>query len=128
MTIQSISANLGVADVAASLDFYTSLLDFKQIATVPDTGPFAWAMLQHGSTTIMFQERTSLSDEYALLKDKPSGGFFTLYVSVTGIDAWYDKLKGKANIIIEPHKTFYGAREFSIQDADGYVLTLSENA
>ncbi len=127
MTIQSITANLGVTDIASSTRFYTEQLGFTQIATVPDVAPFAWAMLQHGSVSIMFQEKDSLSEEYKTLGGKPTGGLFTLYLSVTGLDTWYEKLNDTANVIIQPHTTFYGAREFSIQDADGYILTLSEN-
>ncbi len=128
MNIKSITANLGVADVAASIRFYTEQLGFTQIATVPDAAPFAWAMLLHGAASIMLQERGSLTDEYKTLSGKATGGLFTLYISVTGLEAWHEKLKDKAAIIIQPHTTFYGAREFSIQDADGYILTLSENA
>lgn len=127
MTIQAITANLGVADVAASIQFYTRVLGFAKVATVPDDAPFAWAMLQHGNTSVMLQERDNLATEYTPLQGRPSGGMFTLYVSVTGIDAWFERLKGVANVIIQPHTTFYGAREFSIQDADGYILTFSEN-
>ncbi len=128
MNIQAITANLGVADVAASIKFYTEVLGFQKVATVPDGAPFAWAMLQHGNTSVMFQERGNLMDEYSQLRDKPGGGLFTLYVSVTDVAQWAERLTGKATIIIQPHTTFYGATEFSIQDADGYILTFSENA
>src|SRR5688572_9531736 len=100
MNIQSITANLGVADVAASIAFYTTLLDFTQVATVPEAAPYVWAMLQHGSTSIMLQEIGSMADEYAGFKDKPLGGTFALYLSVTDVDAWYEKLKDRAPIIV----------------------------
>lgn len=127
MTIQSINANLGVADVAASVEFYTTLLGFKAIATVPDAAPLAFAMLQLEGVTIMLQEQGSLREEYTSLQGQQAGGLFTLYVSVSGVDAWYEQLNEKTNIIIAPHTTFYGTKEFSLKDPDGYILTFSEH-
>lgn len=127
MHIKAITANLGVQNVAASVAFYTTHLDFKAVATVPDEAPYAWAMLVHGDTALMFQESGSLTEEYVPLRGKPTGGQFTLYLAVEGVQDWYGRLRTVADIILEPHTTFYGAREFSFRDADGYMLTLSES-
>jgi uncharacterized glyoxalase superfamily protein PhnB len=127
MTIQSINANLGVTNVAASVAFYTSLLGFKVTATVPDVAPYAFAMLQLEGVTIMLQEKGSLIEEYQSLQGQQPGGLFTLYVSVSGVDVWYEQLRGKVNIIKAPQTTFYGTKEFALQDLDGYILTFSEH-
>ena len=47
-------------------------------------------------------------------------------MTVTTVTECYERAKAVATIVKEPHKTFYGATEFAIQDNNGYVLTFSE--
>lgn len=128
MEAKSLSPNLMVKNVQQTVDFYQDLLGFKLISSVPSEkgdGSLQWAMVQAGGVTLMFQEEMNLRAEYPTLKTQATGGGFTLYLTVTGVEDVYQRAKLKTTILKEPHKTFYGATEFAIQDNNGCILTLA---
>lgn len=125
MTIQSVTPNLGVKDVNATVDYYKDV-GFELIQSVPAEGKFDWAMISAGDVVLMFQEETSLKTEYPDLQNRPVCGSLTLYVSVSDVSTFYDRLKDNVTIVKEPHKTFYGADEFAIRDLNGYILTIAQ--
>lgn len=130
MEAKSLSPNLMVKNVQQTVDFYHDLLGFTLTASVPNAKgdqTLQWAMVQNQGVTLMFQEETNLKEEYPTLKTQAIGGSFTLYLTVTDADELYQRIKSKTTIVKEPHKTFYGATEFAIQDNNGYILTLAEN-
>ncbi|MDJ1485888.1 VOC family protein [Cytophagaceae bacterium YF14B1] len=131
MEVKSLSPNLMVKNVQATVDFYQKTLGFQVLTTVPHAkveNELQWALLQSGPVTLMFQEEENLKEEYPELVSQKPGGGLTLYMAVRDLSAWYEKVKGTAHIIQEPHQTFYGATEFAIQDPNGYILTLSEHS
>lgn len=128
MEAKSLSPNIMVKNVQQTVDFYHDLLDFTLVTSVPsDKGDpsLQWAMVQNQGVTLMFQEETNLKEEYPALKTHAIGGGFTLYLTVTNVNDLYERAKKVATIIKEPHKTFYGATEFAIQDNNGCILTLA---
>lgn len=128
MTFTSLSPNLMVEDVEASIAFYRDTLGFTVTATVPDAAPFVWASLKAGGVEIMLQERHSLAEELPQFADRPLGGSLTLYIGVDDADALHSAIQDKATIIKAPATTFYGAREFYAQDPSGYILGFSSPA
>lgn len=126
--MQSLSPNLMVADVNATVDFYVNTLGFAKLATVPDSGKLDWAMVQNGTVTFMFQESKNLKTEYPQLEKFHQGGGLTFYINVADVERVFDSLKGKVKMAKDLHKTFYGATEFAIEDNNGYVLTFSQSA
>ena len=127
MVFKNLSPNLAVKDVNKTVAFYTTILGFNCIMTVPEEGQFVWAMVQADGLTIMFQELKNLAEEYSQLEKRSIGGSLTFYITVTDIQKLYDKLKGKVTIAKELHKTFYGATDFAIEDCNGYLLTFSQS-
>ena len=130
MAIQSLSPNLGVKNVDQTVQFYQDLLGFELITSVPakaEKKPLDWALVQSGPVTLMFQQEQNLKTEYKNLDEHAVGGAFTLYFTITDFNAVYEKARTMSTILIEPHKTFYGAMEFALQDPNGYTLTLSES-
>lgn len=124
----SLTPNMMVASVSHSIAFYRDLLGFDVIMSVPHAGEPVWARLQSGGAALMLQERNSLVDEYPDLAQRQTGSGLTLFVEVKGLDALYRRVQGRARIVKEPHVTFYGMREFAIEDPDGSILTLAERA
>ena len=51
-----------------------------------------------------------------------------LYVHTTGIDALYERLRGRVDVVEAPHDTFYGAHELIIRDLNGFWITFGEPA
>lgn len=120
--------NLLVKNVPEAISFYRDLLGFNLVNKYPETGESVWAMLTNGNVHLMLQEQQSATEEYPLFANQKIGGTFTLYFDVTDVQKVYDRVKGKANIAVDMHKTFYGADEFAITDRDGYVLVFAQHA
>jgi len=126
-TLKKITANLMVESVDDTIAFYKNVLGFEVITTVPDAGPFDWAWMKRGDVELMFQSRPSLSGDIPAFTGKEVGGTFGLYINVEGIQSLYDTIKDKVTIVKDMHTTFYGAREFHIQDNSGYLLSFAED-
>lgn len=126
MKLQSLTPNLMVEDVNKTIEFYTDILDFEVLQTVPEEGVLEWAMVCRDDVSLMFQKKESIKGEYPALKDKQGGGALTFYIKMEGLESMYQEIKNDAHIIKEMHKTFYGANEFAIQDPNSFILTFSD--
>ena len=123
--MESISPNFFVRDINQTIAFYKEL-GFSVVMTVPETGNFDWVMMNKGKVNFMFQSFSSIGDDLPQIS-RNDGGSLLLYIQVTGILAFFETLKGKATIVSDLQKTFYGATEFSILDCNGFVLTFAED-
>jgi uncharacterized glyoxalase superfamily protein PhnB len=126
--LKQLTPNLMVDNVNETVDFYQKILGFKLVMSVPQEGVFNWAMVQCGEVSLMFQERKNIIAEYPLLKDTPMGGGLTFYIKVGDVKGLYEKIKKQVNIVVDLHKTFYGAEEFAIGDNNGFILTFAGDA
>ena len=125
--MKSLTPNIMVNDVNKTVDYYHNLLDFELVMSVPEKGNFEWAMMKNGDATIMFQEKGSLAKEIKELQNKPLGATMNLYIQTKNIDALYQKLKQNEKIIKDIDVTFYGTKEFTVEDLNGYILTFAED-
>lgn len=123
--MESVSPNIFVKDIEATLSFYERL-GFVLVASVPEEGDRVWAMMKNGSVTFMFQTFDSLGTELPAVS-RQDGGSLLLYVQVKQIREFHDRIKGEVAVLKGLEKTFYGATEFSILDNNGYVLTFAED-
>jgi uncharacterized glyoxalase superfamily protein PhnB len=127
MTLKSLTPNLMVNDVEETIEYYTDILGFTLLRTVPETGNLDWAMVKKNDVVIMFQSSKSLKHDLPRLKGEKPGGGLTFYIKVDGVAELHDQLfDNGAEIIAELESTFYDTLEFSIVDVNGYVLTFSE--
>lgn len=126
MKLQSLTPNLMVEDVNKTIEFYTDILDFEVLQTVPEEGVLEWAMVRRDDVSLMFQKTESIRDEYPELKGQQSGGALTLYIKVEDLEGLYQEIKDEVNLIKKMHETFYGANEFAIQDPNSFILTFSD--
>lgn len=128
--MESLSPNLFVKDIHATLNFYRTL-GFQLIMSVPGeetgkTNDLVWAMVAKGNVTIMFQTSESLGDDLPAIR-REDGGSLLFYIKLKDIRSYYNELKGKVSILNGLEKTFYGATEFSIVDNNNFVLTFAEH-
>lgn len=125
--MESLSPNVFVRDMHATIDFYEQL-GFQVAMTVPEAGkgPLVWAMMQAGQVTFMFQSFESLGDSLPPVR-RDDGGSLLFYINVKGIRDFFGRIKDKVTILHGLQKTFYGATEFSITDNNQYVLTFAED-
>lgn len=127
-TYQTLSPNIGVKSVQETVSFYTEILGFKLVTSVPSAnGELQWAMLNNGKATFMFQEADNLAAEYPALAERPLLGAITFYIKMKNMHLLYEALQGTRHIAKEMHRTFYGADEYAIFDNNGHILTISED-
>lgn len=128
MEYQTLSPNIGVKSVDETVRFYTRILGFNLITSVPaPDGSLQWAMVANGGATFMFQEMGNLTEEYPQLVNRPESGVLTFYVKMKNMQALYGRLKETDFLAKDMHRTFYGADEFAVFDNNGYILTITED-
>jgi uncharacterized glyoxalase superfamily protein PhnB len=124
--MESLSPNIFVKDINATIEFY-KLLGFELVMSVPEEGPeFVWAMMVKGSVSFMFQTFESLAVELPDIS-RSNGGSLLFYIKLHGIRAFFEEIKDQVTVLKELETTFYGSTEFSIRDVNNYVLTFAED-
>lgn len=125
MPLKVLTPNLMVEDVDAAVAYYRDVLGFALVQSVPEVSPFLWAMVSSGAVALMFEARTSLSQNLPAFAAAPIGATFTLYIDTDDADALYIRVKDRAQVVIAPNTAPYGRREFALIDPHGYVLVFS---
>lgn len=127
MKYQSLVPNMGVKSVNETVKFYTEVLGFKHVISVPDSGELVFAIVNAGDVNLMFQQIDNLKEEYPDLKNKNEAACLTFYVNLQNKDILYEKIKNTVFLIKELHTTPYGAEEFAIRDNNGFIITITED-
>jgi uncharacterized glyoxalase superfamily protein PhnB len=125
--MESLSPNLFVRDMRATLAFYQTL-GFTLSMSVPGESEdeLVWAMVTNGKVTFMFQLFASLGDALPQV-NRTDGGSLIFYINVKRIRDFFEDIRDKVPVLHGLQKTFYGATEFSILDNNNYVLTFAEH-
>jgi len=127
MKFQKLTPNLVVGDVAASMQFYRSVLGFQPAITVPDEPPYVFGSVTSGSVEIFFNDRKAVAEDYPPLGARPAGGALTLFMEVEGIEEVLAAVQKSGTKIVMPLKQqFYGMREFAFEDPEGWIITIAE--
>ena len=127
MKFQKLTPNLVVRDVAASMDFYRSVLGFQPAITVPERAPYVFGSVTADGVEIFFNDQKAVAAEYPALGARPIGGALTLFIEVQGIEEILAAVqKSKAKITMPLKEQFYGMREFAFEDPEGWIVTIAE--
>jgi len=115
-----------VDDVDRGIRFYRDVLGGKLSAVYPELPPHEWASLDLDRVELMLWERRAAKREYPGLRilENPAG--LIIYIYVDDVDALYERVKDKAEVLMEPVDQFYGIREFTIRDPFGFILTFAQ--
>ncbi len=117
MKLTTLTPILQVDDIMSTIDFYTRVLDFYCEAFVADQG---WASLQKDAIVIML----ALPNHHLPYHSSLLTG--SLYLRTDGVDAWWNRLKDKTEIVYSIENFDYGMREFAIRDCNGYILQFGQ--
>lgn len=123
---RKLTPNLFVADVSRSLAFYVDVLGFSPGMTVPDQAPFVFASVTGGTVEIFFNDLAAAAREYPALAARGIGASATLFIDVEGIEGYYESLKDTVTVVVPLFTQWYGMKEFTVADPDGYVITFAE--
>jgi len=117
MANNTVTPMIHVPDVRAAVEWYTAIGFTLRRANEPD-GQMDWALLSFGGGAVMFNEGGRASDAHRREVD--------LYVRTTDVDGLYARLRGRVDVIEEPHDTFYGMRELIIRDLNRFWVTFGQ--
>ena len=134
---QTLTPNLTVEDVNACADFYLNTLGFELLVAVPLNGTeslseippdraVGFAMLKRDDVVVMLQSRASLEEDLPELAQTKIGSSISLYIKITALEDLYEAVRDKAKVVVTPRETFYGMREFAIEDPNGYLLIFAQ--
>lgn len=132
MKLTDVVPNLVVSDIERSTAFYRDLLGFSIVQTVPDAGPFVFVWLRRDEVSVFLNASSSVREEHPSLADGAAGRtntmFFTMEAeeAASGIDALFERVKGRAPVFMPLKDQFYGMREFGIEDPDGHVMFFAQ--
>jgi uncharacterized glyoxalase superfamily protein PhnB len=127
MKYQKLTPNLVVKDVAASMEFYRSVLGFEPAMKVPDQAPYVFGSVTSGGVEIFFNDQKAVAEDYPALGNKPIGGSMTLFIEVEGIEEILSRVqKSGAKVTMPLKQQFYGMKEFAFEDSEGWVVTIAE--
>ena len=126
LSATKLTPNLIVSNVERSLAFYEDTLGFARGMTVPEQSPFVFASVASGPVEIFLNDRSTVTKESPQMAGLSFGGGNTMFIELTGIDAFHDAIKPRVKVIMPLVTQWYGLREFAIADPDGYVITFAE--
>ena len=109
-----------------SVRFYSDVLGFAVTATVPETAPYVFAIVQSGGVEVFLNAPEPAIAEYPAFKDRPIGGTLTLFIEVMDIAGAHAALKERVPIVMPLEHKWYGVTEFAFADPDGYLITFAE--
>ncbi len=108
-----------VSDVAGSVEFYQRALGFQVLNTYEHEGQLNWVFLRSDQVELML-----------VLGEEPFGDRRSrdviLYFYPTQIEALHANLMQQGFAVSELSATFYGMKEFRLEDPDGYELCFGQ--
>ena len=120
-----ITPEIAVSDMQKSLEFYQMLGFVKDNVGVVDDKGSQWYSLALGDANLWLT-REDIAEGVQMGEARGNG--VNIYASVDDVDAVYEKIKTgglQMNIIKDIETFYYGLRQFSIADPDGYTLTVN---
>jgi uncharacterized glyoxalase superfamily protein PhnB len=126
---QSVFPNLIASDLEVTSAWYQKNLGATFKMSVPsktNKSKACFTTLSISGNDVMFQTVENIEGKYKGLEKRIAAGYgVALNIQVADAQAVYDALEDTSSIIAEPADTFYGMREFTIEDPNGYLLTVA---
>lgn len=117
MRLTGLRPMLRTSDIEATLRFYTEVLGFTIGARSEESG---WASLYKDGAALM----VAIPGEHMPFDKEAFTG--SLYFNTDNVNALWEQLKGKAEVLYPLGDLDYGMREFAILDNNGYVLQFGQ--
>ena len=116
---QTVVPMIQVPDVRATVEWYETVAGFTRVRVNDEDGEMNWALLRYGNADVMLNAGGKSSEAWRREVD--------LYIhTLESVDAVYAGMKGKVDVVEEPHDTFYGMREVIVRDCNRFWITFGE--
>lgn len=127
LELRGVMALLWVYDMPRSIRFYRDELGFEVTNTSAAEGKdsFGWAMLGSGEARFMLNTIYDPDEVRPTLAPSPearSQRDVSLYFDCADMDAAYAELRKKGVKVSAPVVTYYGMRQMTVVDPDGYQI------
>jgi catechol 2,3-dioxygenase-like lactoylglutathione lyase family enzyme len=126
VTFKKLTPILYVESIEPCLPFWTERLGFEVTAEVPEGDALGFVMLQKDGVEVMYQTRTSVTNDVPALADTPLAGAF-LFIEVDDIDGVEAAMEG-VDVAVPRRTTFYGADELFVREPGGNIVGFAEMA
>ena len=124
--MKKLSPNLFVTSVNKSISFYEKL-GFCVEQKIGDENSLVWASMASENAEIMLQDINSAKEEFTFLANGELKATLTLFMQTDDLEKDYKSMKEiNAKIMKDIYETFYGTKEFVVQDFDGYVCVIAQ--
>jgi uncharacterized glyoxalase superfamily protein PhnB len=110
--LQSLTPMLQTSDMAKTIAWYTSVLNFRCVAREG-----SWSRLERDDVALMFMKNDHLGAPHATA---------TQCIYVSDVAALWDSIKDRVTAEWGPEKMAYGMLEFAIKDPNGYLLSFGQ--
>ncbi|WP_180897998.1 bleomycin resistance protein [Martelella soudanensis] len=126
MKFNALIPELGVRDLAASLDFYVGLIGFSVAYDRPEEG---FAFLELGAAQLML-DTIGMGRSFGEAASTPLGGGINFQLEVDDLDGIVSRLAAADwPVVLGPEERRYrtpdgerGQRQLWVRDPDGYLL------
>ena len=115
MKLENIRPMLAVNSIDDTILFYRNLLGFECMNRME-----GWACLRKDHVEVMI----SLPNAHEPFEKPSLTG--SIYFTASDVDALWDEIKDRVNIVYPIENFYYGMREFAIRDNNGYILQFGQ--
>ena len=122
LTLRSVGPSFTVADVEKSLTWYRDVMGFKVGERWEDGGKLLGVEISAGRCMFMIGQ-----DDWKKGRDRVKGEGFRLYCQTDqDVDRLAARIKSRGgNLVHEPRDEEWGARALTVDDPDGFRITIS---
>jgi catechol 2,3-dioxygenase-like lactoylglutathione lyase family enzyme len=117
--IRSVSPRLPVHDLRRTIAFYRDLLDFEVVGVWPEKLPTFVILERNGVRLQFFTPEPPIRENASLAE-------VVIQFDVDDVKSLHALLSPHVRIEWGPEVYWYGCREFSFRDPNGYMVVLSE--
>jgi uncharacterized glyoxalase superfamily protein PhnB len=114
---------LATADMHATITFYRDVMGFTLGDKFESSGVISWCEMRLGESVLMFTEHETNTNEQGA-REVFAQTTIALYVS--NVEEVYEDFIGKELSVSALRVTFYGMKEFDVQDPTGYTLLIGQ--
>ena len=127
MKLTGLTPNLITNDIERSTVFYRDVLGFKIVRTVPEeAGPFVFVWLDRDGVPVFLNDAKIVGHEIDAPAVVVGKSGVSMFITMEGIDGLWAEVREQAHVAMAIKDQWYGMREFSVTDPDGYLITFAE--
>jgi glyoxylase I family protein len=127
ITSNKVTPLVQVFDMGRSVAWYRDIVGFEVVQTHEPEGHLHWAMLKLGNAVLMLNSKYEDNEQLEMRSTHVEGhGDLTLYFDCPNVDEAYEHLLSKGCDVSEPVTRFYGMKQVTVADPDGYELCFQQ--